>query len=170
VSRPLSCRSFKVLVSFELHSLFIGCYYFNGCLIKPQADISHLRRTAQHSHVKIEPVNPVTGTFGSSMPRRTVPFSDFLDMLSEESQRGKWYLTTQYEDEETDRQSDGSVGVVDEDSVQIDQTCPPPTNSLVSDFPNRPGIMGNLVLQQCNLWCFLHAIVLIYIAHCLLLG
>ncbi|EIN14656.1 Clavaminate synthase-like protein [Punctularia strigosozonata HHB-11173 SS5] len=119
------------------------------------ADLSYLRQTARSSTVKIEPVNPATGTFGSSMPRRTVLFPRFLDILSDETQRGKWYLTTQYEEEDAkpvDQEWNADMEIVDETPVELDPICPPPTDALVGDFPRRPKIMGNLVLQQSNLW------------------
>jgi hypothetical protein len=95
--------------------------------------------------VKIEPFNTSTNSFGTGLARRSIPFPQFLDILQDESQKGKWYLTTQY-DEEQDN-GDG-----ENEEPPRDPICPPPTDKLVLDFSQRPRLMGNLVLQQSNIW------------------
>ncbi len=35
---------------------------------------------------------------------------------------------------------------------ELDPVLPSPTDALSNDFPARPALLGNLVLQQCNLW------------------
>lgn len=62
-------------------------------------------------------------------------FGDFLQSLSKDEGPHP-YLTTQYSDEEPD----------------VETVFPPPTNALKDEFPIVPRIMGNLFLQQVNLW------------------
>ena len=62
-------------------------------------------------------------------------FGDFLKTLR--SDKGPHpYLTTQYS----------------EDDPDVETVYPPPTNALKDEFPAVPRIMGNLFLQQVNLW------------------
>ena len=73
-------------------------------------------------------------------------FSEFLDGLKQEDGELR-YLTTQYSadhDEEFDGDGEEKDGEI--------TTYPPPTNALRDDFPSAPKIIGNLVLQQVNLW------------------
>lgn len=121
-------------------------------------NLEYLRSTAGHVPVKIEPVHPSAGHFGTSVKRSKVKFSEFLQTLQDVESAGKWYLTTQYvDDDETadsshpstphdpDREEDGY-------EPELDNVLPAPTNALSNDFPHRPALLGNLVLQQCNLW------------------
>ncbi|EPQ31066.1 uncharacterized protein PFL1_01255 [Pseudozyma flocculosa PF-1] len=140
-------------------------------------DLEYLRSVAGNVPVKIEPIHPTAGHFGTSAARKTVPFSEYIDILQDPSQAGKWYLTTQYDDgdeggdEDNDTGSsssseasgsdlathDGSIiGALDGGKAdfkpEIDTVLPAPTNALSNDFPARPDLLGQLVLQQCNLW------------------
>ena len=64
-----------------------------------------------------------------------MPFREFLESLKREE--GPYhYLTTQYSGEEWDELTLFS----------------PPTNALRDEFPEVPRLMGNLFLQQANLW------------------
>ena len=64
-----------------------------------------------------------------------MPFRDFLKSLR--TDKGPHpYLTTQYSDEDPDTET----------------VFPPPTNALKDEFPIVPRLMGNLFLQQVNLW------------------
>lgn len=132
--------------------------------------------------VKIEPVDEVKGQFGTGSKRKTVQLSKFLDMLEDPKLAGKWYMTTQYEEEE-EGDSEGEEEfeepkmlngesessqlyseanklkekvTIDErllPKISVDVSLPPPTDALAHLFPlPGPEIMGNLVLQQCNLW------------------
>ena len=68
----------------------------------------------------------------------SMPFSDFLTRL-EKAYGGdfEYYMTTQ----ELSYDEEGRPSLVS-----------PPVQQLVGDFPWRPRIMGNLVLQNANLW------------------
>ena len=145
-----------------------------------QKDLSFLREIAGSTLVKIEPVDAVRDQFGTGSKRKTVPLSTFLDMLEDVEQAGKWYMTTQYEEEEgsdaddeddddddllerwcgkrlndccTDEACDLEIDEQLLSSFKVDVSLPAPTSSLAHLFP-LPGaeIMGDLVLQQCNLW------------------
>ncbi|KAN0065865.1 hypothetical protein ACQY0O_000996 [Thecaphora frezii] len=139
-------------------------------------DLEYLRSTAGNVPVKIEPIHPTAGHFGTSVQRKTVLFSEFIDILKDPTQAGKWYLTTQYDDDsqnsgpgttsptltsdEDDPEMltrDGSIiGALDGGKAdfepELDTVLPAPTDALANDFPSRPELLGNLVLQQCNLW------------------
>ncbi|CDR99090.1 hypothetical protein [Sporisorium scitamineum] len=127
-------------------------------------DLEYLRSAAGDVPVKIEPVHPNAGHFGTSVKRKKVKFSEFLDILEDKESAGKWYLTTQYL-EQGDEQQQGSQSSSakpaksdDADSddsnnePEMDSVLPAPTNALSNDFPAKPELLGNLVLQQCNLW------------------
>lgn len=73
-------------------------------------------------------------------------FSTFLDTLVDPTKKGKFYLTTQYELEEPAPVED------EDDGPGLDPVLPSPTHKLKNDFPLHPRVLGNLVLQQCNLW------------------
>lgn len=100
-------------------------------------------------------------------------------MLEDQEQAGKWYMTTQYdddgsEDDEDDEEEDGDEAEVNGTNgghnghgttpevrinerllpkLDVDVSLPAPTDLLAHLFPlPGPEIMGNLVLQQCNLW------------------
>ncbi|KAJ1033832.1 hypothetical protein NDA16_000042 [Ustilago loliicola] len=128
-------------------------------------DLEYLRSAAGQVPVKIEPVHPHAGHFGTSVKRKKVRFSEFLDILKDPSSSGKWYLTTQYVEEgEEEQQSQSSslkasTTTTDTDSEEdsdnepeVDNVLPAPTNALSNDFPAKPELLGDLVLQQCNLW------------------
>ncbi|KAG8942741.1 hypothetical protein FRC04_003511 [Tulasnella sp. 424] len=73
--------------------------------------------------------------FGTEVRWISTGFRDFLD--SPQNNKGPYhYLITQYSDDDDD----------------VPDTFPPPTNALKDDFPLVPPLMGNLVLQQENLW------------------
>lgn len=125
-----------------------------------QTDLSHLRKVCGSTPVKIEPVHPTAGHFGTSAARRTVPFSEYLDLLQDPAQAGKYYLTTQYDEEDDEARGLGDDDTEQEvltkdnydDEPEPVKVCPAPTNALIGEFPHSPKIMGGLVLQQCNLW------------------
>jgi hypothetical protein len=111
-----------------------------------QADLAHLRRVGADSVVRIEPFNDTIGTFGTAAARKTTSFPAFLDLLDSADERARWYLTTQYEADVENQDEGKHMG------PHLDPICPAPTDKFVLDFPLRPPTMGNLVLQQCNLW------------------
>jgi hypothetical protein len=124
-----------------------------------QADLNHLRRVGSSSVVQIEPFNMAVNTFGTAAKRRTTSFPAFLDLLAQDAERGRWYLTTQYDESahetnqiDTTESEDGDETMELEEEPKLDPICPPPTDKFVLDFPLRPSIIGNLVLSQCNLW------------------
>lgn len=80
-------------------------------------------------------MHPAAKQFGTDVQRISMTFRDFLESL--QSAEGPYhYLTTQYSGEEWDELTMFS----------------PPTNTLRGDFPEVPRLMGNLFLQQANLW------------------
>ncbi|KAE8258838.1 hypothetical protein A4X13_0g1411 [Tilletia indica] len=70
------------------------------------ADLEHLRTLAGHATVKVEPIHPSFGHFGTGTTRKHTTFGEFLDVLQDPAEAGKWYLTTQY-DSESGADSDG---------------------------------------------------------------
>ena len=80
-------------------------------------------------------MHPASHQFGTDVERIEMPFRDFLTSLRNEDGHHH-YLTTQYAEQDSDAQT----------------VLPPPTDSLVGDYPLVPRIMGNLFLQQVNLW------------------
>ncbi|CBQ68297.1 conserved hypothetical protein [Sporisorium reilianum SRZ2] len=119
-------------------------------------DLEYLRSAAGDVPVKIEPVHPDAGHFGTSVKRNKVRFSQFLDILQDKDSAGKWYLTTQYVeqgDQQTPPTRSDEADSDDSDyEPEMDNVLPAPTNALSNDFPAKPHLLGNLVLQQCNLW------------------
>ncbi|SPO28742.1 uncharacterized protein UTRI_04620 [Ustilago trichophora] len=122
-------------------------------------DLEYLRSVAGQVPVKIEPVHPAAGHFGTSVKRKKVKFAEFLDILQDQESAGKWYLTTQYveqgEQDQFPPKHSTSDDADSEDSdyePELDNVLPAPTNALSNDFPAKPELLGNLVLQQCNLW------------------
>ncbi|KAI0655810.1 Clavaminate synthase-like protein [Cubamyces menziesii] len=83
----------------------------------------------------VEPIHPTANQYGTDVERISMTFREFLDSLRKEEGPHP-YLTTQYSDEDPDAET----------------VFPPPTNALKDDFPHVPRIMGNLFLQQVNLW------------------
>ncbi|EST06887.1 JmjC [Kalmanozyma brasiliensis GHG001] len=127
------------------------------------SDLDYLSSVAGQVPVKIEPVHPAAGHFGTSVKRKKVKFAEFIDILKDSRDAGKWYLTTQYvEDGEQDQPIPSSSAKPDSDrdfesddsdsEPELDNVLPAPTNALSNDFPSKPQLLGNLVLQQCNLW------------------
>ncbi|CAA21875.2 histone demethylase Jmj4 [Schizosaccharomyces pombe] len=92
---------------------------------------------------KVEPIDPVSGTFGQGMSRNEMSIKEFFQKLKNGE---RLYLTTQYD--ESNEVLDGD----DEVSLLVKSLCPHPTDGLLTDFSITPALMGNLVPQQCNLW------------------
>lgn len=107
-------------------------------------DLAYLRQQAGQAHVKVEPINAAKQMFGTAERREAMTFAQFLDIVQDKRQGGKYYLTTQYEQEEEQGE--------DDDWPDMDPILPSPVHMLEKDFPLHPRILGNLVLQQCNLW------------------
>ncbi|KAI0753820.1 cupin-like domain-containing protein [Fomes fomentarius] len=98
-------------------------------------DISYLAKKSGSVQVMVEPIHPTANQYGTDVERVSMSFGDFLQSLSKD-EGPQSYLTTQYSDEEPDTET----------------VFPPPTNALKDEFPIVPRIMGNLFLQQVNLW------------------
>ena len=100
-----------------------------------KADLDYLASKAGESDVLVEPMHPIAKQFGTNAERVNMKFKDFLKSLR--SKKGPHhYLTTQYAEQDMDAMT----------------VLPPPTDALEDDFPRVPRIMGNLCLQQVNLW------------------
>lgn len=112
-------------------------------------NLDYLRQKAGKVPVKIEPVHPSAGHFGTSAKRKQVPFADYVDLLEDPESAGNWYLTTQYTEDE---QLDKPASDLNDNEPEQDTVLPSPTNALSNDFPKSPELLGSLVLQQCNLW------------------
>ncbi|THH28078.1 hypothetical protein EUX98_g6109 [Antrodiella citrinella] len=109
------------------------------------SQLQYLSKKAGNVTVMVEPMNSDSNQFGTDVERIPMSFKDFLSSL--QNPDGPYhYLTTQYafEDEE-----DEGMGAEGGESVT---TLPPPTNALMDDFPLVPRLMGNMSLQQVNLW------------------
>ena len=89
---------------------------------------------------KIKVESKVNGHFGSSNPRREMSFKEYVN---DHLKSGNYYLTTQYSKESND---------LDDESKSIQEYCQPPLTNLISYFPTRPKILGNLIPQQVNVW------------------
>lgn len=87
-------------------------------------------------------MHPVAHQFGTAVDRVPMKFGDFIkDLRDAGSEKNSHaYLTTQYATQESD---------ADEDNLTM---LPPPADALEEDFPRVPRLMGNLFLQQVNLW------------------
>ncbi|KAG9043358.1 hypothetical protein FS837_009701 [Tulasnella sp. UAMH 9824] len=97
-------------------------------------DMAYLKERAGHVKLMVEPMDQKSKQFGTGVQRIPMAFGDFLTSL--QNKKGPYhYLTTQYSDDD-----------------DVPETFPPPTNALKDDFPLVPTLMGNLVLQQVNLW------------------
>lgn len=119
----------------------VGMYDNDLC----QTQLAYLKDKAGSATVKVEPIHPDEHCFGTAMPRQTMSFAEFLDLVQNPDEAGQCYLTTQYEqDEEEDEE--------DEEEPVLDPVLPSPTHKLRSDLPLHPRVLGDLVLQQCNLW------------------
>lgn len=174
-SKPKIAKVKNTLSAADMWAHFISKrrpVIIDGLLKDPEwkadkwTDLEYLRSAAGDVPVKIEPVHPDAGHFGTSVKRNKVKFSEFLSILQDESKAGKWYLTTQYiedgEDEQESRtlsakssDADADADLDSDDSdyePELDNVLPAPTNALSNDFPAKPELLGDLVLQQCNLW------------------
>jgi len=98
-------------------------------------DLDYLSSKAGKVPVLVEPMHASTQQFGTGAKRVKMPFRQFLASL--QSEDGPYhYLTTQYSGEDW-----------------YDLTVfSPPTHALKDEFPEVPRLMGNLYLQQVNLW------------------
>lgn len=100
-----------------------------------KTDLDALSSKAGDRDVLVEPMHPTTQQFGTDVERVAVKFRDFLQSLRKD--KGPYhYLTTQYAEH-------------DPDALTV---LPPPADALEPDFPRVPRLMGNLCLQQVNLW------------------
>lgn len=90
----------------------------------------------------VEPMHPVAHQFGTAVERVPMKFGDFVKGLrgTDNAKNSHAYLTTQYATQDSG---------ADEDSLTM---LPPPADALKEDFPRVPRLMGNLFLQQVNLW------------------
>ena len=94
-----------------------------------------MKSKAGDTQVLIEPIHPTSNQYGTDVERIYVPFKEFLSSLEKEEGPHP-YLTTQYSEQDEDEHT----------------VLPPPANALIDDFPLVPKLMGNLSLQQVNLW------------------
>ena len=100
-----------------------------------KTDLEYLRNKAGGTQVLIEPMHPISRQFGTDVERVSTKFRDFLASLQRKD--GPYpYLTTQYAEQDLDAMT----------------VLPPPADALADDFPLVPRLMGNLFLQQVNLW------------------
>lgn len=83
----------------------------------------------------VEPMNQASRQFGTGEKRLPMSFNQFLETLADDDGQN-YYLTTQYGNDESD----------------VSTMFPPPTTALTKDFPYKPRLTGNLVLEQVNLW------------------
>ncbi|KAI0640863.1 Clavaminate synthase-like protein [Trametes meyenii] len=98
-------------------------------------NLDYLAEKAGNAEVMVEPIHPTANQYGTDVERVPTTFDKFLTSLR--SDEGPYpYLTTQYADEDPDAET----------------VFPQPTNALKDEFPAVPRIMGNLFLQQVNLW------------------
>ncbi|KAI0071519.1 Clavaminate synthase-like protein [Panus rudis PR-1116 ss-1] len=104
-------------------------------------DLKYLIQKAGETKVLVEPIHPKSQQYGTDVERISMPFKDFLSSLTS-SDGPHHYLTTQYAELEKNPDSN-----LDQFTV-----LPSPANALADDFPEVPRIMGNLFLQQVNLW------------------
>lgn len=100
-----------------------------------KTDLNYLASKAGDRDVLVEPMHPTAQQFGTDVERVSMKFGDFLESLKKDGSPHH-YLTTQYAEQ-------------DLDAITV---LPPPTDALADDFPRVPGIMGNLCLEQVNLW------------------
>ena len=100
-----------------------------------KTDLDALSSKAGDSDVLVEPMHPTAQQFGTDVERVNIKFKDFLQSLRKE--KGPYhYLTTQYAEQD----------------LEALTVLPPPADALEPDFPRVPRLMGNLCLQQVNLW------------------
>jgi hypothetical protein len=125
---------------------------------KNWANVDYLRETAGDAPVKVEPMHKEKKRYGTDVERVDTTFGAFLDSLKEDKDEYD-YLTTQYSDDEDDMDDSGEDDDDDEekehgqDNEIKSSTFPQPVRALLSEeVPMRPDMMGNLVLQQMNIW------------------
>ncbi|KAH9926622.1 Clavaminate synthase-like protein [Epithele typhae] len=90
-------------------------------------NMSYLSKKAGDIEVLVEPIHPIANQYGTDVERVSTTFG--------EGERVP-VPTTQYAEESPDPET----------------VFPPPTNALKDEFPIVPRMMGNLFLQQVNLW------------------
>ncbi|KAF1349696.1 cupin-like domain-containing protein [Delphinella strobiligena] len=100
-------------------------------------DIEYLKKTAGEAEIKVEPMHTKKKQYGTNVRRVSKTFGAFLSSLEQEDAESYDYLTTQYDDADPDPAA---------------AAFPEPVRSLLKDVPPKPKVMGNLVLQQMNLW------------------
>jgi hypothetical protein len=129
---------------------------------KNWANVDYLRETAGDAPVKVEPMHKEKKRYGTDVERVDTTFGAFLDSLKEDKDEYD-YLTTQYSDDEDDMDDSDEDDDEDDDEDEEKEhgqdneikssTFPQPVRALLSEeVPMRPGVMGNLVLQQMNIW------------------
>ncbi|KAG9569302.1 Clavaminate synthase-like protein, partial [Aureobasidium melanogenum] len=124
---------------------------------KNWANVDYLRETAGDAPVKVEPMHKEKKRYGTDVERVDTTFGAFLDSLKEEKDEYD-YLTTQYSDDEDDMDSEDDDDDDEEkedgqDNEIKNGTFPQPVRALLrEEVPMRPEMMGNLVLQQMNIW------------------
>jgi len=117
------------------------------CAPLTQTNRAYLEEKAGDAEVMVEPVHPKEQCFGTSMKRQPMKLRELLDRLHDPAQDGTFYLTTQYEAD-----ADDAASAATDDGPGLDPVLPSPTHKLREDFPLHPRLLGDLVLQQCNLW------------------
>lgn len=126
---------------------------------KNWANVDYLRETAGDAPVKVEPMHKEKKRYGTDVERVDTTFGAFLDSLKEEKDEYD-YLTTQYSDDEDDMDSEDDDDDEEDEEKEHGQnneikngTFPQPVRALLrEEVPMRPEMMGNLVLQQMNIW------------------
>lgn len=91
-------------------------------------------KTNCNSEVKIEYRDSPSDRFGKGNEIQ-IPFQKFIQEIEEGSE--SYYMTTQ----KLDYSAEGQASILS-----------PPMCSLEGDFPINPPIMGNLVVQNINMW------------------
>lgn len=111
-------------------------------------DLDYLKRTAGDATVMVEPIDMRQKVFGTATKRLRMTFAEYIDRVQDPESAGKLYLTTQYELEN----DSAAAPRPEDDGPELDPIFPTPTHKLAGDFPRHPRVLGELVLQQCNLW------------------
>jgi len=128
---------------------------------KNWSNVDYLRETAGDAPVKVEPMHKEKKRYGTDVERVDTTFGAFLDSLKEDKEEYD-YLTTQYSDDEDDMDSEDDDDDDDDEDEEKEHgqdneikngTFPQPVRALLrEEVPMRPEMMGNLVLQQMNIW------------------
>ncbi|PSR70441.1 hypothetical protein PHLCEN_2v13692 [Hermanssonia centrifuga] len=126
---------FRQYVSKRCPVIIQGLPDDEGFKAQKWTDLHYLASKAGNSSVLVEPMHPQSHQFGTDVERVPVEFGDFLKSLQMDDGPHP-YLTTQYAEQ-------------DLDAVTV---LPPPADALADDYPRIPRLMGNLYLQQVNLW------------------